>query len=350
MKVATIRDVAKEAGVSITTVSRVLNDKPDVDEHTRQRVLAVVKKLNYTQNTNARYLKQRSESFIAVVVRGRHNMFLTNIAERMMAHGKECEYQLLLEFISEHDDEFAAARVLCSQRLIRGIIFLGSNTIGHEKDIQFLNIPCVFVTVEAECLPGVSSVSVDNRACARLLVNRLFDLGHRNIAFVGYLDEVMDSTGLRYAGFADAYEEHGLTFNRALFTNSDFSLAGGYQAMNNLLARTKDFTAVFAISDLVALGAIKALSDHGLKVPDDVSVAGFDGIEIAQYTLPPLMTIAQPSALMAERSITLMNDAIHSGKICHLKVEGSLVEGASAKRISDPIPSIATGGQPVQNK
>ncbi len=343
MRVVTIRDVAKRAGVSISTVSRVLNNRPDVDAGTRERVMEVVQKYNYTQNTNARNLKQRSVDFVAVIVRGRFNFFLTHIAEQILEYGKGGAVQFLLEFIDEKADEFETARRLYAERRLCGVIFLGSNTIDHEKDIRALTLPCVFATIEGAALPGVSSVSVDNRGSARRAADMLFDLGHRHIAYVGYRGDVMDSIGRRYAGVMDAYAARSLTFDEALFAHSDFSLESAYAAATSLLSRTGRFTAVFAISDTVALGVIKALGNAGLRVPDDVSVVGFDGIDIAQYCLPPLTTVHQPADLIAKKSVELMERALASGAFEHMLVDAEILPGGTVRAIGPAIPVIVPG-------
>lgn len=345
MRVVTIRDVASLSGVSISTVSRVLNGRPDVDAATRERVLAVVQQHGYTQNTNARNLKQRSVDFVAVVVRGRFNFFLTHIAEAILAYGKGCPFQFLLEFIDEKADEFEAARRLYAERRLTGVIFLGSNTIGRGEDIRRLNVPCVFATIEADGMPNVSSVSVDNRACARRAVDALFHLGHRRIAFAGYQGEPGDSIGRRFAGFIDAHTARGLSFDPALFAHADFSMASAHGATQALLARGAPFTGLFAISDTVALGAIKALSESGLRVPLDVSVVGFDGIEVAQFCLPPLTTIRQPADLIARRSVSLMCAALEHGVHEHVTVEAEWLSGGTVRRIGPPVESVSQSGE-----
>jgi len=345
MRVVTIRDIAEKAEVSISTVSRVLNNRPDVDSGTRERVLEIVRKYNYTQNNNARNLKQRSVDFVAVIVRGRMNIFLTGIAEQILARGRSAPYQFILEFIDEQADEFEAARRLYAERCLCGIIFLGSNTVGHEEEIGRLSVPCVFATIEGAPLAEVSSIGVDNRAASRALADMLFELGHRRIAYIGYPGDVMDSIGRRYAGVMDAYAARGLAFDESLFAHSNFSLTGAYAATRGLLARSRDFTAVITVSDVVALGAIKALWDADLLVPGDVSVVGFDGIDFAQYSLPPLTTMRQPADLIAQKSVDLMIATIGGAEHAHLIVDAQLLAGESVRRIGDPIPQIVSGSE-----
>jgi LacI family transcriptional regulator len=343
MRVVTIRDIARSAGVSVSTVSRVLNSRPDVRAGTRERVLEVVRQCDYTQNSNARNLKQRSIDFVAVIVRGRMNIFLTGIAENILECGRGAPYQFILEFIDEQADEFEAARRLYAERYLSGIIFLGSNTVGHEADIKRLSVPCVFATIEGAPLTGVSSVSVDNRAASRRLADMLFSLGHGRIAYVGEKSVEMDSIGKRYAGLMDAYAARGLAFDEGLFTHSNFSLNSAYAATQGLLARTRNFTALIAVCDIVAMGAIKALWDAGLRVPGDVSVAGFDGLDIAQYSLPPLTTIRQPAVAIARKSVELMVEAIQGSGPAHIIVEAELLRGGTVRRTGAPIPVVAAG-------
>lgn len=338
MRVITIRDIAQQAGVSISTVSRVLNNRPDVQSETRERVMRVVEKYNYTQNNNARNLKQRSMDFIAIIVRGRRNIFLTSIAERILEIGSKGPIKYLLRFIDEKADEFESARQLYAERRLCGVIFLGSNTFGQETDIERLGIPCVFTTIEAPPLAGVSSVSVNNYTCGRMAADYLFSLGHRRIAYAGAQSN--DSTGKRFFGLKESYAVHGEPFDETLFIHSYFSLDGAYNAATELLSRTRNFTALFAASDTIALGAIRALNEQGLSVPGDVSIVGFDGIEIGQYSQPRLTTISQPVDLLAQKSAELMERALDGGPGEHLLLDAEFIIGGSTRRIGDPVPAV----------
>ena len=335
MHIVTIRDVAEEAGVSISTVSRVLNERMDVDPETREKVLAVIGKLHYVRNNNARNLKQRHTDFVAVILRGRRNIFLTDVAERMLEYGKETTCQFLLEFVDEKADEFRAARRLYLERKLSGVIFLGSNVSGREKDIVQLDLPCVFSTIEASSLkiPRVCSVSVDNRKGGMDATDMLLALGHRRIAVAGYQGERDDGTGQRFAGAMDSYQKHGEVFDSKLFIHSDFTLRGAYEATVGMLERTRDFTAVFAISDMIAIGVIKALCDRGLQVPRDVSVIGFDGIELASFTTPSLATMRQPVDEIAKMSVSLLLDSIQGKPSRHVLLNTEPVMGDSVRPV-----------------
>lgn len=335
MRIVTIRDVAKEAQVSITTVSRVLNDRPDVEEETRKRVLKVVEKLRYVRNANASNLKQRHTDFAAVVLRGRRNVFLTDMAECILEKGREQGLRFLMEIIDEKADEFDAVRALYLERKLKGTVFLGSNLGGREKDVQRLEIPCVFATVEAAFLKNrhVSSVSINNFEAGQRAAELLISLGHQKIALLGYFGTAADSTGQRLFGAVDALKRHSLPYDEGLYRECDFTLSAAYQAMSDILDKRRDFTAVFAISDVIAFAAMRALYDHGLSVPGDVSVIGFDGIEQAGYCIPSLTTLRQPAEKIAEEALTLLTASIAGEKGRHILLPAELVQGGSVRRL-----------------
>jgi LacI family transcriptional regulator len=336
MKVYTIRDIAKKAGVGISTVSRALNNRPDVGEETRQNVLRIVEQLGYAPNANAKNLKQRASGLSAIIVRGRRNSFLTGIAEQMTDCGWEMGQKYLIEFIDEEGQELDTAIRLVAEKKLEGIFFLGSNVVGRRAEVEQLGIPAVFVTVDASVIrsPGVSSVSVDNRACGRLAVERLIGCGHRKIAVMGGREVPGDGIGLRFQGAMDALEAHGLKLLEDLYAASPFSMEMAYRAMRSLLGRTRDFTALFTMSDIMAIGAMRALDEAGLKVPEDVSVIGFDGIEMARFTLPPLATIEQPAGDFAKAGVELMLRLLEDPEDTEYRiVEGRLIEGGSVRAV-----------------
>ena len=324
------------SGVGISTVSRVLNNRPDVSEETKRKVLDVVKMHNYTQNTNAKHLKQRNTNLATVIVRGRQNSFLTDIAEKITEYGNSREQKFLLDFIDEHGDEFETARQHITERKVKGVIFLGSNPVGKREEIASLHLPCVFATVDTSALSlrSVSSVSVDNRMGAKEAIDCLLDHGHRRVAVFGGDRKVADGLGERYQGILLSFEEHGLTFDESLYVECPFTMIRAYQAASRFLNEKPKFTAVFAMSDNMAIGIMKALYDRGLRVPEDVSVVGFDGIPLTRFTLPTLTTIAQPADDIARESVSLMlrlfEDPADSE---NMTVASMLVMGDSVKRI-----------------
>ena len=331
MKVITIRDVAREAGVSITTVSRVLNDREDVDPRTRERVQEVIDRLKFMRNTNAASLKRRTADMSAVILRGRRNTFLTDLAERVLAFGKESGFQFLMEFIDERADEFLAARRLHLERKLTGIIFLGSNLRERQKDVKRLDLPCVFATVDASFvdIPKVASVAVDNYQSGFEAAQQLIRLGHRDIAMLGYFSDRSDSTGQRLFGARACLEHHGIAWDESLFEDCDFTMHKAWRATNALIGRKKPFTALIAMSDTVAMGAGKALYDHGIRVPNDVSLVGFDGIEQGRYCTPSLATMRQPSEEMARATVELLSELTRRQTGRHVVLASQWLEGGS---------------------
>lgn len=306
-RILTIRDIARLAGVSVTTVSRVLNHRPDVNPETRSRVEAIIRENHFVGNSNARGLKQNNE-MIAMVVRGRSNPFLGSLAESILEQTGDMQDSLITEYIDEKDDEFLTALRITRQNTVKGLIFVGSLIDERVHAIRGLDIPVVFTTVNAEtsALRQAASVSIDDRAMGRMVAEELLSRGHRRIAVFGSNPVAGDSLAMRFHGFCEAFSDHGLTFNPDDYRESRFSYESGYKTARDFFRDNHQVTALFAMSDTVAVGAIRALRDLGLSVPEDISVIGFDGIDIAEYTLPRLTTVEQPVDEIARRSVSLL--------------------------------------------
>ena len=336
MEILTIRDIARLAHVSVSTVSRVLNGRPDVSENTREAVIQVIRENNFTQNSNAKNLKQHHSEMISVIVRGRQNWFLTDVAERMIALDQDGQSRFLLDFINEHEDEFAAARRQYAERKLQGIVFLGSSPAGRESEVRSLPLPCVFTTVDTSAIQqkGISSVSVDNRESARIAVEHLIKNGHRKIAVMGGRRHIPDSIGERFLGILQAFRENGLEFDENLYVESHFAMPEAYKAAQAFLSLGRSFTAMFCMSDMMAIGAIKALSEHGMNVPDDISIVGFDNIPLARYLTPTLTTVSQPAQLLAETSMDLISRLIaNPDDTENVILPSTLVEGGTVRHL-----------------
>ena len=314
MKIMTIRDIAKLAGVSVTTVSRVLNRRPDVNPATREKVEKIIDENNFIGNRNARGLKQTSE-VIGLIIRGRSNPFLNALAESILAHASSLPDYFVTEYIDEKADEFQTALRMTRQNRIKGMIFVGSLIDDRVRVIQHLEIPVIFTTVNAAAasMLNASSVSVDDRAMGRLVGEELLSLGHRKIAVFGSNPVAEDSLSMRFQGFCDACTDHGVPFDRIHYRECRFSLEAGYETAREYFREHPETTALFAMSDTVALGAVRALLDLGRSVPDDVSVVGFDGIDLCRFSVPRLTTVEQPVEEIARRSVNLLLDMMEKG-------------------------------------
>lgn len=327
MKIYTIRDIAQMAGVSVATVSRVLNDRPDVNAATREKVNRVIKDCHFVGNASARSLKQTDGDTIAIILRGRSNPFLNSVVESLLHYGHDRKATFITEYIDERDDEFQTAVQLSRTRRMSGFVFLGGSIDSRAKVLSKLDCPMVFVTATAEDTPlsRVSSVCVDDRTAAATAVRLLLDRGHRKIAVFGGRPIGSDSMAHRYQGAVDAFLEKGLTFDESRYVETRFSHSGGYDAARAFFSVKSDTTAVFCMSDSMAMGVMRALSDLGLKVPEDVSIVGFDGLDIGNYTQPRLTTIEQPVDELARQSINVLMDMLENAQPPrHLKLDGHL--------------------------
>lgn len=331
MKIYTIRDVAAQAGVSVTTVSRVLNHRPDVNPDTRKRVEQVMAEMHFVGNASARELKQQDAGVAALILRGRANPFLSGLAERMLQFASGEPVSFLLETIDEQADEFQTAVRLAHEKRARGFIFVGSHLDARVAALRGLDVPLVFTTVSAAQagLARASSVAIDDRRMGEAAMQTLIDAGHRRIAIFGSRTG-SSRLAQRYAGAMDACAGAGIAPQETQYVETRFSLEAGYAAAQTFFGAHGDTTAVFAMSDLVAMGVIRALRDMGKDVPQDVSVFGFDGIEMGRYFIPRLATVAQPHEALARTSVDVLLDMLLRGGLSrHLLLDAEIVRGES---------------------
>ena len=255
MKVYTIKDIAAMAGVSVTTVSRVLNNRPDVNSATREKVEQIIRECSFVGNTNARGLKQGNE-VIGVVIRGRSNPFLSSLAEAILDRADTVPDNFVTEYIDEKADEFLTALRMTRQNHVKGLIFVGSLIDKRVDAIRGLDIPMVFTTVNAEsaALARAASVAVDDRSMGRVVAEELLDCGHRRIAIFGSNPVAGDSLAMRFQGFCDAFTDRGLSYDNSLYRETRFSFEAGYELARVFFTERPDATALFAMSDTVAVG------------------------------------------------------------------------------------------------
>ncbi|HBN85522.1 MAG TPA: LacI family transcriptional regulator [Clostridiales bacterium] len=331
----TIKEISRLANVSVSTVSRVLNNKYDVSEQTKKKVLEIINQYNYIPNSNAKQLKQICSNIICIIVKGTQNLFLEPIVEEIQSEISKTKYIPLIHFIDENESEIDEACRLITKKKPVGIIFLGGSPSLKADQFKDIGVPCVFATVSAEGLnlDNISSVCIDDKAAAKKAVDYLFEMGHRDIAILSgrLLDK--DSIFKRFMGAMESYREHGVEFNEKHFIQSKFTYDDAYAAVDHSLKPDQPkYTAIFAMSDIMAIGATKAIFNNGLSVPNDISIIGFDGISLTQYYNPTLATIKQPSVEIAHKSIELLIQNIESNMSSHNVVLGTeLIKGNSIK-------------------
>ena len=332
MKIYTIKDIAQKAGVSVTTVSRVLNKRPDVNQATREKVERVMEECHFVGNANARGLKQTDSENVAIILRGRENPFLNSLAEAVLLYTHDHEASFLVEYVDETADEFQTAVRLHHEKRVTGCIFLGGRIDERAHVLTGIDMPMVFATISAENanLPRAGSVFIDNRMMGRLAMQTLIDAGHTKIAIFGGARQSDDGFGQRYQGAMEALEKAGIPFDGERYVDTRFSLRGAYDTARGFFAIKPDTTAVFAMSDTVAMGVIRALADIGRRVPQDVSVVGYDGIEMGKYFLPRLTTVEQPINDIARESVAMLMGMLEKGEEPrHVVVPASLIERES---------------------
>ena len=320
----TIKDIAKLAGVSVSTVSRVLNDHPDVSETAKEKVLAVVSKYNYIPNTSARDLGKTSSDNIGVVVRGMSNPFYTKIITEIGAKIEKAGYTMVMQQIGTADDEIMTAALMERDKKLLGLIFLGGRLNYTKEQVSAINVPFVCCTFGNQYgtldKADFSSVCIDDNQAAYDAVEYLFKEGHRRIAVLLSGPEDGSVSQVRFAGYERALNDFGIELDENLIISiNSFNIADAYEGMKAWLKKKHDFSAVFAISDHMAMGAMKALREAGKSIPEDVAVIAIDGIESSEYMNPVLTTLCQPMERMGDEAVKLVVDII-KGKNNHKHV------------------------------
>ncbi len=340
----TIKDVARLSGVGVTTVSRAINNHPDINEDTKKRVLSIVDEYGYVPNNSARNLKRSGTKNVAVLVKGISNPFFSNMIKVFEQEIQKKKSTFILHKVDQNENEIKVAMELIKEKRLRGIIFLGGTFSHSQADLDKLSVPFVLCTTpitkgsELKC----ASVSVDDKAESYKIVDYLCKQGHKKIAIIGANDMDQSIGKLRLEGYRKALKDNGLKVDERLrFIMKDelegYSVANGYAVMNEIFESVvaKEITAVFAISDSMAIGACKAVFDKGLSIPNDYSIAGFDGIEMCNYYNPTITTIRQPVEEMAKATTKLLFDIIKDNNNMQKMVfEAELIEGNSSRIIS----------------
>ena len=317
----TIKDLAAKTGYAVGTVSRALNDHPNVSEKARKAILQAAAECGFELNVNAKQLKQSHSNTILVIAKGTGNELFGEMLESIQTLIAKTRYQLAVDYMDEDANEVIRAIQLCREKKPLGLLFLGGNSRNFAADFEKIDVPAVLVTNSAAGLPfeNLSSVCTDDIAAGRCAVDTLVSMGHRRIAVIGGDLKNSDTSRLRYEGCQRAFREHGIAFDPERdYQGVRYSYQDGYRATQALLAAGSEFTAIFAIADVMAIGAIRALRENGLRVPEDVSVMGVDGLPLGLYLVPQLSTISQSVHKMALRGVEILLDGIESGKTaCH---------------------------------
>ena len=334
----TIKDLAEQTGYSVATISRVLNNHPNVSPQAREQITRAVEQSGFQINVNAKQLKQSPKSILVIVKGTSHEMF-AEMVEAIQTQIDKTHYPLHVDYMDEDSNEVLRAIQLSREKKPLGILFLGGNTRNFQKDFDKIDVPSVLVSNDASGLPfpNLSSVSTDDHQAARCAMDSLIALGHRRIVIVGGDRNVSDTSRLRYEGCLQSFKNHNIEYDENLdYQGVRFSYQDGYNATQQLIASGRTFTALFAIADVMAIGAIRALHNNGLRVPRDVSVMGYDGLPIGSFMVPQLSTVIQSAQAMAKRSVEILIDRIeHGGQAVHESIPYALSQRESTRRIDE---------------
>lgn len=303
--VVTIRDVAKHAGVSTATVSRVLNDEPRVTPAYRQAVLDAVAELGYRRDRVARSLRARQSQILGLIISDIQNPFFTSVLRGVEDIAYERDYTVLLCNSDENPlKERLYLDIMISERVAGVIVAPARETNNHSQVVVKAGIPVVAVDRRMLDLK-VDTVVVDSTEGAYRAVEHLLRLSHRRIAFIGGPPEVMTAQE-RKEGYLAALRQFGIPPDPALVRTTDYKLEGGYRATSEILELDHLPTAIFAANNLTTLGALNCIHEKDLRIPGDVAIVGFDDMPWSTSLNPPLTAVAQPAYELGRTAASLL--------------------------------------------
>jgi DNA-binding LacI/PurR family transcriptional regulator len=329
-----IKDIARAAQVSHSTVSRALRDSPLVNPETRALIRKIAEEKGYTVSAVARSLVTRRTHTLGVVVTSIADPFVGGVVGGIEELALGRHYSVILATCHADPEREQRAVQSFQERRVDGIL-VTSSRVGAQylSMLQEMQVPIVLINNQH---PGEFGyhVSIDNPDGARAVTRHLLELGHRRIAYIG------DRLGLhsdeeRLAGYRETLEGAGIPFDPALVVYGESTPESGRDAMNELLGRTEPPTAVFCYNDMSAYGAMRAVRERGLHVPDDVSVAGFDDLFLSSYTDPPLTTVRQPTHEMGRDAAAILLDLLAGGSPASIVKPGTLIvrQSTAARRV-----------------
>lgn len=332
----TIKDIARLANVSVATVSRVINNKPKgVSDATRQRIWEIVERENFKPSAYARGLVTRSSNILGVIVPDIANEYWTRLARGIEEAASARGYNTILCDGQNSPEKEAMYLNFLSEHYVSGILY--SNIKGTSESsfamIKRSKVPTIFIDTW-QPLPSSHNVYSNNEEAFNELVHYVYSKGHRRLAFIGgYVES--NSTRERYKGYIRALKELDLPFDKTLIVHDDFTIEGGRRGIGKLLEQKADFTAAMCCNDLMAAGVYAELDRRGIRVPEDISVTGFDDLPLASLLKPKLTTVSQSNIEMGKKGANLLIDMIEGkageGSIddmvrCELAVRESVLD------------------------
>jgi DNA-binding LacI/PurR family transcriptional regulator len=310
-RTVTSKDVAQAAGVSRTTVSLVLSNTPraQISEQTRQRVLEAAQQLGYVPDAAGQALASRRSQIIGLVIARQSHHIITDAFLNMLLDGfvratHESDMGLMVNFVEPQHHVKTYLQLVRAKR-IDGLLLAGPRLDDTGlKLLEESDFPAVLIGHMSNT--NLYSVDIENQTAARQAVEYLIQLGHRQIACITNATPDYEAPAKRLQGYRDALEQAGLTYDERLVRYGDYDQQSGYDQMNDLLDESVPFTAAFVSSDVVAMGAKAAMREHGLQIPQDISLIGFDDVPMARFFDPPLTTIHVPAVELGYTACKLL--------------------------------------------
>lgn len=332
----TIKDIAKKANVSITTVSRVLNNKTEgIGEETRKRILDIIEEMDYRPNTIARSMITKQTNTIGLIIPDIRNPFFPELVRGVEDVANQAKYSVFLCNTDGSINRETKALRLMEEKNVDGIVFTSSHaTTGHplQEFVHKHKTPVVLLDrgLDDEKFSGVYT---DNEKAGYLATKHLVELSHVKIGCITGPSDIQNSKD-RLKGYVKALEENQLSIDESLIISGDYQMEGGYRAAKTLLKK-QGVTAIFALNDLMAFGVYQAAAELGIRIPDELSVVGFDNLKYNQLLNPKLTTIEQPVYRMGEMATRMLLKQIKEGgdadnRTIHLEPE-LIVKGSCKK-------------------
>ncbi|MBS7429317.1 catabolite control protein A [Virgibacillus pantothenticus] len=315
----TIYDVAREANVSMATVSRVVNGNPNVKPTTRKKVLATIERLGYRPNAVARGLASKKTTTVGAIIPDISSIFFAELARGIEDIATMYKYNMILSNSDQNEDKEVQLINTMLEKQVDGIIFMGGNiSEQHVQQFKSSSVPVVLAATYDEN-NEIPSVNIDYEQAAFEATQFLIEQTKAVPALVSGLEETHINQ-LKYKGYARALNEAGLSVDESLIVKGDYSYSSGIEAVNQLLEENKKPEAIFVASDEMALGVIHGIQDKGYRVPDDIEVFGFDNTRLATMVRPTLSTIVQPMYDIGAVSMRLLTKYMNKEEVQDQKV------------------------------
>ena len=318
-KFATIKDIAKASGYSINTVSRALNDKSEIKKETKEKIVQTARELGYFKNFAAASLRNKKTKLIGIVLPDNANPFYSEVLKGIEMEAKKKKYQILLiNTERNYESEREGLSILLSRRIDGIIISPVQDKYDDIEELLNINIPFMILGRHFDNL-NVDEVYNDEIKGGYIATNYLIEKGHKDIVMLnGYLFK--SPAKMRLEGYKKALFDAHIEYKKEHVIIGDIDFYDGYKAIYKLIEKKKRFTSIFAYNDMLALGAIKALHEKGIKVPEDVLVIGYDDILFASISNPPLTTVRLDKRKMGAISFELLMERIEGRKEAKKKI------------------------------